>query len=88
MTMKHINIRTEYDGDFGFIYIDGLTPGEELVAYTGTRHGVKGYRVSRYLLNSEEDAWVWDESYMFYLTIGDVINAYVAKDYKSGRDAF
>lgn len=58
------------------------TKTESWILSSDIRHGVKGYRVGRYLLDKDDDCYNWDESYMFFSSVEDVVNAFFDSELK------
>lgn len=84
--MNQRNITIGFQDDE--IHFDGND--DSLIVSADRRHSKVGYRVSRYTYTTEngEVIGIWDESYSFYETLGDILDAYVAQDYTAGRKAF
>lgn len=62
---------------------------EEWVLTEDKRHGMSGYRCCRYLSNNENfETTIWDERYMFFLSLDSAYLAFINDDLKSGREAF
>jgi len=69
-------------------YSDYPNRDDKLTLTKSKRHGVEGYTGSRYIFDSKNDIWNWDESYLFYPSLDDAYKAFENKDYDAGRKAF
>jgi hypothetical protein len=64
---------------------------EELIVTEDNRHGKNGYRVTRYLsedINNPDSQMAWDNQYMFYESLDEVMNAIHNNDYSKGKAQF
>jgi len=61
-----------------------------------TRHGKEGYRMLRHVADHTLDrtaegiikAYVWDERYMFFLTVPEALQAILTRDFSAAYAAF
>jgi hypothetical protein len=63
---------------------------EQWLVIEDTRHGKKGFRVSRYLpvVDRDDCDWMWDEWYMFFESMDDVYKAFKYGWLEYGRKNF
>ena len=88
-------VPTEYESDYDRDYIvvqrfsiSDTLPYESFDLSEESRHGQNGYRVMRYTWNVEDEMYSWDESYQFYVELGDFVSALKTGNYFAGVKAF
>jgi hypothetical protein len=72
------------------ITIDDHDHNESFVVAADKRHGKTGWRVLRYIQVPEcgEEAYDWDEQYMFLETFPEILEMVDTRDFEPGRMAF